>query len=51
MGCNCGGGAASTAYQLVDPAGQVKGRFLTRTEAVAALSAAGSGHRVVTAKA
>lgn len=50
MGCNCGGQGSGTVYQLVSPAGKQVGTYLTRTEAIAAMSAAGGGHRVVTAK-
>lgn len=51
MACNCGGAGAGSVFQLVAPDGTAKGTFLTRTEAVAALSGAGAGHRVVTTKA
>jgi len=47
-GCNCGGGGTAKRYQLQDGGGAVKGTYLTRTEAVAALSVSPSGYRVVT---
>lgn len=50
MGCNCKGGGTGNVFQLVSPAGKTVGTYLTRTEAIAAMSAAGGGHRVVTAK-
>lgn len=50
MACNCGGVATSASYSLVGPDGSTKATYLTRTEAVAALSAAGSGYRVVAKK-
>jgi hypothetical protein len=47
MGCNCGGTGSGTRYQLIAPDGTVVGTFLTRPEALANLTAAGSGYRVV----
>jgi hypothetical protein len=45
--CNCGGTGDGTRYQLIGGDGKVAGTFLTRTEALAHLTAAGSGYRVV----
>jgi len=47
-GCNCGGGGTAKRYELQDPKGENAGTYLTRTEAVAALSVAPAGYRVVT---
>lgn len=47
MGCNCGGAAgAGTRYQLVKSDGTVSGTYLSRTEAIAAMSVE-PGSRVV----
>jgi len=49
MPCNCGStGGTGTKYQLVGPDGQVKGTYLSKTEAIAALSVQPSGSKVVT---
>ena len=45
--CNCAGTGNGTRYQLIGPDGQVAGVFVTRTEALTYLTAAGSGYRVV----
>lgn len=46
--CNCKGGGTGSVFELVSPAGKTVGRFLTRPEALAHLTKAGPGHRVVT---
>jgi hypothetical protein len=48
MGCNCGGAKGTgTRYQLVKADGSVAGTYLSRTEAIAAMSVQ-PGSRVVT---
>jgi hypothetical protein len=47
-GCNCGnGGGAAQRYQLVMPNGS-SATYASKTEALAAMSAAPTGSRVVT---
>jgi len=47
--CKCGGAKGTgPRYQLKDPSGTVLGTYVSRTEAIAAMSAAPSGSTVIT---